>query len=90
LQNFTAFDQLLEHCELQIIVIIIFVGLMNKYENLTIQFKTGKDNFPYAWLESRSMAGFKLILGVQVISESRCAPLVVDYTAKVRVFCRVG
>ena len=36
--------------------------MMNKYENLTIQFKTGKDNFPYAWLESRSMAGFKLIL----------------------------
>lgn len=29
--------------------------MMNKYENLTIQFKTGKDNFPYAWLESRSM-----------------------------------
>ena len=26
--------------------------MMNKYENLTIQFKTGKDNFPYAWLES--------------------------------------
>ncbi len=36
--------------------------MMSKYENLTIQFKTGKDKFPYAWLESRSMAGFKLIL----------------------------
>lgn len=26
--------------------------MMSKYENLTIQFKTGKDKFPYAWLES--------------------------------------
>ncbi|WP_075558622.1 hypothetical protein [Parabacteroides timonensis] len=36
--------------------------MMRKYENLTVQFKTGKDNFPYAWLESKSMAGFKLNL----------------------------
>lgn len=36
--------------------------MMSKYENLTVQFKTGKDRFPYAWLESRSMAGFKLLL----------------------------
>ena len=36
--------------------------MMKKYENIAVQFKTGKDRFPYAWLESRSMAGFKLIL----------------------------
>lgn len=36
--------------------------MMRKYENLTVQFKTSKDNFPYAWLESQSMVGFKLIL----------------------------
>ena len=35
---------------------------MRKFENMNIQFKTGKDNFPYAWLESKSTAGFKLIL----------------------------
>lgn len=36
--------------------------IMNKSENMSIQFKTGKDGFPYAWLESKSVAGFKLIL----------------------------
>ena len=36
--------------------------IMRKFENMNIQFKTGKDNFPYAWLESKSTAGFKLIL----------------------------
>ena len=36
--------------------------IMRKYENMDIQFKTGKDKFPYAWLESKSTAGFKLIL----------------------------
>ena len=36
--------------------------IMRKFENMNIQFKTGKDNFPYAWLESKSTVGFKLIL----------------------------
>lgn len=36
--------------------------IMNKSENMSIQFKTGKDGFPYAWLESKTVAGFKLIL----------------------------
>ena len=35
---------------------------MKKYENLSVKFKTDKDNYPYAWLESKSMAGFKLRL----------------------------
>lgn len=37
-------------------------SIMNKSENMSIQFKTGKDGFPYAWLESKTVAGFKLIL----------------------------
>lgn len=37
-------------------------SIMSKSENVSIQFKTGKDGFPYAWLESKSVAGFKLIL----------------------------
>lgn len=37
-------------------------SIMNKSENMCIQFKTGKDGFPYAWLESKTVAGFKLIL----------------------------
>lgn len=36
--------------------------IMKKYENLSVKFKTDKDNYPYAWLESKSMAGFKLRL----------------------------
>ena len=43
--------------------------MMKKYENMTVQFKTGKDRFPYAWLESRSMAGFKLILNAKELDE---------------------
>lgn len=42
--------------------------MMKKYENMTVQFKTGKDRFPYAWLESRSMAGFKLILNAKELN----------------------
>lgn len=37
-------------------------SIMSKSENMSIQFKTGKDGFPYAWLESKTVAGFKLIL----------------------------
>lgn len=36
--------------------------IMKKHENLSVKFKTDKDNYPYAWLESKSVAGFKLRL----------------------------
>lgn len=42
--------------------------MMRKFENMNVQFKTGKDGFPYAWLESRSMAGFKLILNAKELN----------------------
>lgn len=42
--------------------------MMRKYENMAVQFKTGKDGFPYAWLESKSMAGFKLILNAKELN----------------------
>lgn len=42
--------------------------IMRKFENMDAQFKTGKDGFPYAWLESKSMVGFKLILNVKELN----------------------
>lgn len=42
--------------------------IMKKYENLSVKFKTDKDNYPYAWLESKSMAGFKLRLNQAELS----------------------
>lgn len=42
--------------------------IMKRNENLSIKFKADKDNFPYAWLESKSTAGFKLRLNQAELS----------------------
>lgn len=36
--------------------------IMNRGEQLSVKFYTSKDNFPCAWIESKKIAGFKLIL----------------------------
>lgn len=42
--------------------------IMKKNENLSVKFKTDKDNYPYAWLESKSVAGFKLRLNQEELN----------------------
>ena len=42
--------------------------MMQKGENLSIQFKTTKDNYPYAWVESRGVAGFKYLLKPEALT----------------------
>lgn len=36
--------------------------MMHRGEQLSVRFYTSKDNFPCAWIESKKIAGFKLIL----------------------------
>lgn len=36
--------------------------MMQKSENLSIKFFTTKNNYPYAWIESTGVAGFKYLL----------------------------
>ena len=38
------------------------LDMMNRHEQLTVKFYSGKDNVPCAWIESKRIAGFKFQL----------------------------
>lgn len=38
------------------------LDMMNRHEQLTVKFFSGKDNVPCAWIESKRIAGFKFQL----------------------------
>ena len=43
-------------------------AMMNRFENINVKFYTGKDGFPCAWLDSKTRAGFKLILNAKELN----------------------
>ena len=40
----------------------MLMSIMNRNSNINVEFKLDKDNFHYAWIESRGVAGFKYYL----------------------------
>ena len=44
------------------------VAMMNRKEYITVKFGTDKGNYPYAWVESKTTAGFKYLLKEQTLN----------------------
>ena len=44
------------------------VAMMNRKEYITVKFGTDKGNYPYAWVESKTTAGFKYLLKEQSLN----------------------
>lgn len=47
---------------------LAMAGMMKRNQRLSIQFKADNQDYPYAWIESRSVAGFKLILNQEILN----------------------
>lgn len=55
-----AYDNVSAHNEVK--------AMMNRFENINVKFYTGKDGYPCAWLDSKTRAGFKLILNAKELN----------------------
>ena len=44
--------------------------MMKRGEQLVVKFFTSKDNFPCAWIESKKISGFKLILNQEGLNKT--------------------